>query len=543
MVNTVQLSVGLILAAHFALAFSGKGGLRPRQYDNQTQVDIEHQAKNDPLGATARVKKMPNIGTPGYESFAKHKYGAHWLGDSSSHHQVSWFDNGKFPFTQPAGASRDSKGGLTHVPSETDGFELKDDLKLGGDAVQPYYITKDYNPNDVKRAVIVFPGMPRDAWKWATLILNTYKYVYTKQKYCYQKKDAIILSPLTLNQDDSAAVKNNNWAIYKNSNWQVGGVTHSPSMDHGVSYFTMVDKMIDKLLDKSQYPNLDKVVLVGHSLGAQAVQHYSMLRKKNDEQDSKLLWWIGNPGAWTWLNGGRPTYWPNCQDKMNTWPYGLNHTSERIAYNKNSKEKSFVEAFLRRDTQIALGLDDNGAGNTHCEAYYQGANHLDRGSNFIQSVAGMSSGFPSNFEVNYVAHVAHQDYPMFASNRSLDFIWGKDFNGDCSAAHSATSTSSSSTSSSKSTSTSTSTSTSSKSTSTSTSTSTSPKSTSTSTSKSTSSKSSAAPTTLTITTSKDGSSTTVTATATGGQHCGNGDILAGGICISGSGNGNNIHIG
>ncbi|WFD18864.1 hypothetical protein MCAP1_001077, partial [Malassezia caprae] len=476
MLKISQLALGLILAAQVALAFSGKSGLRPRQYDNQTQVDIERQAKDDPLGATEKVKKMPNLGTPGYESFAKHKYGAQWLGDSSSHHQVSWFDNGKFPFTQPAGAPRNSDGGLTSVPSEVEDFELKDDIKLKGDAVQPYYISKDYNPKDVKRAVIVFPGLPRDAWKWATLMHNAFKYVYTKHKYCYQKKDAIILSPLTLNQQDKAAVKNDNWAVYKNANWQVGGVTHSPSMDHGVSYFTAIDKMIDMLFDKSKYPNLDKVVLVGHSMGAQAVQHYGMLRKSNDEQDSKLLWWIGNPGAWTWLNAGRPTYWPNCDDKLDVWPYGLKNINTKVSYNTNAKRHELVDAFLQRDTQIALGLDDNGAGNTHCQAYYQGANHLDRGSNFVQSVAGMPGGFPSNFEVNYVAHVAHQDYPMFAANRSLDFIWGKDFDGDCSAA--------------------------------------------------------------------SDSVTTVTATANqnGGQDCGNGDIFGGGICISGSGNGNNIQI-
>ncbi|WFD26148.1 hypothetical protein MNAN1_001123 [Malassezia nana] len=388
MFNTVRLTIGLVLTAHLALAFSKNSGLRPRQYSKEVQAEIEHQAKDDPLGATERVKQMPNLGTPGYESFAKHKNGVWWLGDESSHHQVAWFDGGDFPFIQPDGAERDADGGLTSVPTETDGFVLKDDLKLKGDAVQPYYITKDYNPKDVKRAVIVFPGLPRDAWKWATLMLNDFRYVYSKNKYCYQKKDAIIISPLTLNQQDSAAVQNDNWAIYKNSNWEAGGVTQSPKMEHGVSYFTMIDKMIDKLLDKSEFPNLDKVVIAGHSMGAQAVQHYALMRKNNDEQESSLLWWIGNPGAWTWLNAGRPTYWPNCQDQMNIWPFGLNQTAEHIAYNKAANPDDLVSNFLKRDVQIALGLDDNGTGQSQCPAWYQGANHLDRGANFVQSVAG-----------------------------------------------------------------------------------------------------------------------------------------------------------
>ncbi|KOS13325.1 hypothetical protein Malapachy_0074 [Malassezia pachydermatis] len=402
--------------------------LQSRQYSTDTQEEISKQSESDPLGATNKVQKMPNIGTPGYKSFATSEYGVVHPGENSAHNQVPWFDDGDFPFMQPKGADRDSNGGLTSVPHSTHGFVLKDDLKLKGDAVQPYYITEDYDADSVKRAVIVFPGMPRDAWKWATLMQNAFHYVYAKGKYGMKKKDTIILSPLALNEDDqtAGAVTNKNWAVYRGSNWEAGGASIAPSGDDGVSFYTMVDKMIDMLLDKDTFPNLDKVVLVGHSMGAQAVQHYSVLRQKNDDQEDSLLWWIGNPGSWTWLNGGRPTYWPNCQSQMDLWPYGLDK-SGRISYNKDTSKDDLVSTFRGRTVQFALGLADNGAGNTHCQAYYQGANHLDRGSHFIQSVAGMSGGFPSNFEVNYVAGVAHQDYPMFASFRSLDFIFGKDF--------------------------------------------------------------------------------------------------------------------
>ncbi|WFD22060.1 hypothetical protein MEQU1_000722 [Malassezia equina] len=392
------------------------------------QEKIEELAARDPMGATKKVAQMPNLGRPGYESFSKHEYGVVHPGERSSHYQVPWFDDGKFPFTQPDGSSRDSNGALKSVPTSSKGFVLKDDLDLSGDAVQPYYITEDYNADDVKRAIIVIPGMPRDSWKWTTLMQNAFRYVYTKNKYGMNKKDTIILSPLALNQDDKAAgaVTNSNWAVYKNSYWSVGGATISPKGKHSLSYFTMLDKMVDMLLDKRKFPSIEKVVIAGHSMGGQAVQRYAVIRKKNKTQDDKLLWWIGNPGSWTWLNAGRPTYWPNCQDQMNLWPYGLNETG-RPGYNKEASSGDLVNAFRERNVQIALGLADNGPGNTHCEAYYQGANHLDRGVHFVQSLAGMDGGLPSGFEVNYVSKVSHQDYPMFASLRSLDFIFGKGF--------------------------------------------------------------------------------------------------------------------
>ncbi|WFD25800.1 hypothetical protein MNAN1_000766 [Malassezia nana] len=418
----------LVLLAVFGLSIASElYKLRPRQFEVSQQEKIERQAAKDPLGAVKKVTKMPNLGTPGYESFAKHKYGVVHPGDKSSHHQVSWFDDGRFPFTQPDGSSRDSNGALKSVPKSSHGFVLKE-LPLRGDAVQPYYMTKDYNADDVKRAILVVPGMPRDSWKWTTLMQNAFRYVYTKKKYGMKKEDTVILSPLALNQEDQAAgaVSNDNWAVYKNSYWSVGGATISPKLKNPVSYFTALDKMVDMLLDKSKFPNLDKVVIVGHSMGAQAVQRYAVIRKEQKDQESSLLWWIGNPGAWTWLNAGRPTYWPNCQDQMDLWPYGLNETG-RPEYNKDTSSDDLVQAFRKRTVQIALGLADNGAGNTHCQAYYQGANHLDRGTHFIQSLAGMDGGLPSGFEVNYVAKVAHQDYPMFASPHSLDFIFGKDF--------------------------------------------------------------------------------------------------------------------
>lgn len=424
----VRLLLSFIALPLVCAAISDPSGLRPRQYSNSTQEEIAKQAVDDPIGATNRVKTMPHLGEPGYKSFAKNKYGVLHPGESSAHHQVPWFDNGNFPFTQPDGSARDSRGALKHVPKASNGFVLKDDLKLSGDAVQPYYITEDYNADDVKRAIVVIPGMPRDAWKWTTLMHNAFRYVYTNKKYGMKKKDTIIISPLGLIKEDkeAGAVSNGNWAVYKNSFWSAGGHTMSPKLKNPVSYFTMLDKMVDMLLDKSRFPNIDKVVIAGHSLGAQAVQRYAVIRKYNGNQEDSLLWWIGNPGSWTWLTDKRPTYWPKCPELMNSWPYGLNESS-LPDYHENANAGDLVNRFRGRTVQIALALDDNGAGNTHCQAYYQGANHLDRGSHFVKSLSNMDGGLPSGFEVNYVAHVAHQDYPMFATSRSLDFIFGKDF--------------------------------------------------------------------------------------------------------------------
>ncbi|WFD17820.1 Nucleolar GTP-binding protein 1 [Malassezia caprae] len=152
------------------------------------------------------------------------------------------------------------------ISTSSNGFVLKDNLKLSGDAVQPYYITEDYNADDVKRAIIVIPGMPRDSWKWTTLMQNAFRYVYTNKKYGMKKKDTIIVSPLALIKEDmeAGAVDNDSWAVYKNSFWSAGGHTISPKLKNPVSYFTMLDKLVDMLLDKSKFPNIRRVVIADH---------------------------------------------------------------------------------------------------------------------------------------------------------------------------------------------------------------------------------------------------------------------------------------
>lgn len=78
----------------------------------------------------------------------------------------------------------------------------------------------------------------------------------------------------------------------------------------------------------------------------------------------------------------------------------------------------------------ALGLLDNGAGDTHCQAGEQGGNHLDRGSQFAIQLGGIpaSNGWPANHTLDYVVGVSHQDYAMMSWNASLQRIFYDDYN-------------------------------------------------------------------------------------------------------------------
>lgn len=311
---------------------------------------------------------------------------------------------------------------------------MKTDLVISdGDTriVQPYFITSDFDASKVKRAILALPGQPRDSWKYANLFNNALNWVYNQSLYDIQEGEVIIVAPIVLNTNDQAAGATSDdgadWAVYGGSNWEFGGSTQAPAADSSVSFYTALDKMIDMLLDKSVYPNLGKVVVGGHSMGGQAAQRYALFRHGQDNDDD-VLYWIGNPGSFTWLTADRPAG-GDCDGNTNKFPYGLDESSNfpkyvRSMLNDGETTGDMVNRFRSRQIRYAFGLLDNGAGDTHCESYAQGANHLQRGANFVEMLSKQDGGFPSTQAVSYVAGVSHQDYPMIAATESLDFIFG-----------------------------------------------------------------------------------------------------------------------
>ncbi|WFD42862.1 hypothetical protein MPSI1_001512 [Malassezia psittaci] len=407
--------------------------IQRRQYYYDEQESIADQSANDPIGATNKVLKMPHLGDTDAATFHKKKYGALVSSEYGDDSQVPWFDNGDFPFIQTANAAA-SGDGWSWLPGEFEGFEMKHDLDISTGSTkitQPYYAMTGVNNNQVKRVLISLPGLHRDSWKYANLFYNALRYVQDKNKYGVEEGDVLIVAPVVLNLDDQAAGGTNgddsDWAVYRKSNWEFGGNTQSPKADHSVSFYTALDKLIEKFLDKDQYPNVEKVVVAGHSLGGQAVQRYALL-KHEKSYDDQVMYWVGNPGAYTWITSDRPTD-ADCGGSTNQFPYGLESGSTFPKYvqkmfDDGQNSGDIVNRFRSRKVRYALGLLDNGAGDTHCEAYTQGANHLQRGANFVKSLDD-DGGFPDTHSVSYVAGLSHQDYPMIAAEPSLQYLFSE----------------------------------------------------------------------------------------------------------------------
>lgn len=401
-----------------------------RQSTDQQESIVNLSATN-PFLAAQTADALPNVAN---DPNAPAPQGMLLQGDGNQNY--AW--NANVNFTAIANVNGSDTGGWQFLPNIT-GFNLNRTMTFWNaykneSGVLPFYISTN-DPTKVLRAIIVWPGKPRDIWKYADLMYNARAVAVTNFGQQGVTEDSfMIIAPAMLNQQDLAAgAAHANEIVFHGSGWQRGSTSRNPPMKHPITSYSAVDQIVDTLFDKTTYPNLNQVVVAGHSMGGQAAQRYALM-KKTKWYDYNMRFWIGNPGSWAWLTNWRPYSNASCaaNDEYDTWPYGLGgNTTKLTSYAKRdvlANKTYVVDRFLNRQVSYAFALLDTGAGDTHCQAQWQGGNHLDRGSHFVLQYQNTTSfflegKFPPNHTLDYIANVSHQDYPMYSTNMSIQRLF------------------------------------------------------------------------------------------------------------------------
>jgi hypothetical protein len=174
--------------------------------------------------------------------------------------------------------------------------------------------------------------------------------------------------------------------VWSGSQWSAGGNNQYPHAAKGdVSSFYILDEIIRHFDDKSVYPNMKSIVLVGHSMGGQMLARYAAVGDKKDTT-ARLVYWIGNPSSYTWLNEYRPMYVPDCPS-YDTYregfadfeDYPMTYGAELVAKGRDAILQNF------QSHMIAWGraLQDMGDHSSACGANTTGANRNERFFNFV----------------------------------------------------------------------------------------------------------------------------------------------------------------
>ena len=284
----------------------------------------------------------------------------------------------------------------------------------------PYYQERK-DTTKIRRLVLVQSGSPRNSWGYAALMRNNLLCASMDTSVRVDWNSIMIAAPQWFNQHDRDAGAAQATDLYWTDNeWAYGPMSTGPVQS--VSTFDVTDALIDQYFgDKSTFPNLESIVIAGHSEGGSLVQRYAMLRKP-DGNDARISHFAANSGSYAWPIDTRPAS-GSCAAQMNVWPYGLqdSSSSDVAPYAKSWFSKSKVlEAYYGRTIHFLLGDQDNGRGDPHCQADFEGPNHLVKGKN-LQTAEGARGQQAHTWDI--VAGAGHVDYQMFSARQSQHYLF------------------------------------------------------------------------------------------------------------------------
>lgn len=322
-------------------------------------------------------------------------------------------DNSQSPkcntiFIGTANVGGSQTAGWTSTP-ELVGFNVDRNITYGS-TTMPVYIESGKDLTKVKRVLITQPGAPRDTWKYVNLFRNSLICAVGSPNMAVNLEDVLVAAPIWLGASDVKAGAGRSTDLYfGDSSWSTGTKSQGPGST-SISTFQVMDDVISHFANMQQFPAVTSIIVVGHSLGASFTQRYAMARNANASTEGLVQYWVGNPGAYVWPSSDRPESPSDtsCASTDNDWAYGVGGGLPSYFGSMANDVAGIYKRYRSRTIQYALGLIDNEAGDTHCEAQYQGTSHLSRGQNMEAALKGMSGGLPSTQSFNMVANVAHQ---------------------------------------------------------------------------------------------------------------------------------------
>lgn len=405
------------------------------------------------------------------------------------HNWAAMSDTGAEPYTWPGGVSESSKGWQT-LP-KMDGAKVDNTTFVldSSGTTALVYINENYDPSKIKRVVVQLHGQTRDAWNlWSFVNMSADAAIKGGAKI--SKDEILIVAPMFVELKDTGVyehdeknVSTTKMAIWASDNWghmedaalplydsngqlnndmlntsaisnttlpgddsEIGKrSTKSNSKSKSkasvqnnsrISTADVLDAMLARFTDQTQFPNVNKVVMSGFSLGGQLMTRYTTVRP-DQSQDSRIFYLTESPASFLYLTDQRPEKVPSsCQD-FNQYKYGLEGTlPDYFARNNISTDSNELEARRSSRTQFYfVGSSDNINYDKSCAGMAQGNGHLDRLSNWVNKVLPTFAGnptpgkLPSNIYFGIIDGVSHDEYGLLMSPAMQQPLFLQDYNG------------------------------------------------------------------------------------------------------------------
>ena len=261
---------------------------------------------------------------------------------------------------------------------------------------------------EIHRALIIVHGRLRNAATY-------FRSGETATQAAGASADTLVIAPQFLNEQDVERHRLPDQLLRWQGNGWMGG---EPALGpQPLSSFAVFDALLARLADRRLLPNLQEVVIAGHSGGGQVVQRYAVLGQGEQPLAAsgiRLRFVIANPSSYAYFDASRPDAQgrpapfagaASCPD-FDTWKYGMQGLP---AYAEGREAATLERHYAALPITYLLGAADTDpkhpALDKSCAAEAQGPYRLARGLNYYHYLQGRHPGLTQQlFEVLGVGH-------------------------------------------------------------------------------------------------------------------------------------------
>ncbi|QCK16267.1 Ig-like domain-containing protein [Mangrovivirga cuniculi] len=288
-----------------------------------------------------------------------------------------------------------------------------------GDSQESYF---NYNSNyplqtelgieeNITKAVLVIHGINRNGEDYFNYMSNTLSDLSIQES-------TLLIAPVF--EEVSQAPGYNYWS---GSSWRSGG---NSSNTAAISSFTVIDQMIQELLDIGNFPNLTEIVVTGHSSGALFTHLYSASSKI---EDNRITYMVANsqffyyPDARRYDESSGSFYTVENCNGIEFWPYGYSATP---AYLSGIPKETFDLQMRTRKVIYLLGNGnqaDPSLNTEDCQATVLGSSRFDRGKNILRYMNNFYPASNTHSEI-IVEGIGHDGQGMYSSEEFKTWLGG-----------------------------------------------------------------------------------------------------------------------
>jgi pimeloyl-ACP methyl ester carboxylesterase len=277
-------------------------------------------------------------------------------------------------------------------------------LDLNDAGALPIYLSEDLDTPlpHVQSVLVMLHGRLRDAAV----------YYRTALAAVAQRPGWLVVVPQFLAEVDITAhdlpARTLRWSL---TGWMGGDAAVAPS---GLSTFAVLDALLVRL----GAPALRRLVVAGHSGGAQIVQRYALVG--DERADTHYV--VANPSSYAFLDRERPEPTDGCPD-FDSWKYGL---SDLPAYANGWSRDQLAARYAKRNVTYLLGGEDTDPAHPALDntdkARCQGPHRRARGEAFY---ADLKSRFPNSpHQLRIVPGIGHNGSDIFTSADGIEALFG-----------------------------------------------------------------------------------------------------------------------